>query len=126
MQQKTAQLLFVPQEVDDDIKKTGQEQTVQWVFSKTNSAPGLDSCSRLLADFTLLQALLHTVGNIGGDQGPELVERGAVDGILTDGSQDDIVVEAEEGLHGLLDARVFAREASDELGILAGGVEFGM
>ena len=72
----------------------------------------------------LLQALLNTLSHIGRDDASKLLQLRSIEGVLpAERRFHNIIVQGEESLRGLLDTGVFAREARDEEGVVAAGVE---
>jgi hypothetical protein len=73
------------------------------------------------------QTISNTLSDIGRNQMPDHINLRTREGaIRADSSRNDRVVEAEEGLSGLLDTGVFITEAGNEDGLFASGVPFGV
>lgn len=82
---------------------------------------------RFSIDPTLLQAPFYTQSYVGRDQFPEFGNILALEvEIIASGRFHDVLVEPKISLRRLLNTWVLAREASNEDGIVAIGVEFGV
>lgn len=75
-------------------------------------------------DAALVQAFRDPQGDVGRQVVSELFDAFAVERHDTEVGCHEVGTQLEEGLGGLFDARIFAREACDEDGGFAVGVEF--
>ena len=73
----------------------------------------------LLGNTALRQAALNAKGDIGREGGAELLKVGPFDCLQAQVGLEQLWVDGEQRLGGLLDARVLAGEAGDEYGIVA-------